>query len=357
MSCYTPITEKNFYKCLDCGWPMCSRDCSLSKVHELECEILAKDQKGIGVPSTLDSTPRYDLIMLLRGLLLKDTNPKAWESLVSMESHAEIWKSGNDPFHHAAVRYFTEVCDMNLDVDEIHRVRGAIMTNCLIFQSAKKSSLRGMYATIRLFNHSCVPNVHLSTNISGEIQVRAAIRVEKNSPLCICYTGTMEPLWKRQKYLSEVYKFNCKCERCSDPTELGTYFSSPRCLDCRSFMLPPGDGSVNSWVCEGCSYKYELVDVMQEVSEWTYRMDMNDVVNEKTPKQLEKEITRLNDAFNEFHFVPLQFTQNLLRVLKSPSYQHQKLRREIWESHLQVYNVLEPGLTRRRGLFAVLKFT
>lgn len=351
LGCYKPIRDENFYKCPDCSWPMCDKGCSFAEDHLLECNILAQDVSGIGIPKVLGETPRYDLIMILRGLLLKDSNPRAWELLMAMESHANIRKMDEDPFHKAAVRYFTEVCNAEFEEDDIHHVRGAIMTNCLVFRSRHNTTLRGLYSQVRLFNHSCVPNIHITTDLDGTIEARAAVKIEKREPMCICYTGTMEPLWKRQQYLIEVYKFHCRCKRCSDPTELGTYFSSPRCPDCRrSYMLPPGDGSVCSWICESCGLKYEFIDVMQEVSEWLYRIDMNDVINGKTAKQLSKEVDKLQDAFNALHYVPLQFTQFLLKSLKEDTYQIHKLRQEIWENHLDIYNILEPGLTRRRGV-------
>ncbi|KAF2364128.1 SET domain [Trinorchestia longiramus] len=350
LSCYKPITDNDFYRCPDCKWPLCDKVCANASHHCAECDILAKDEAGIGVPQHRGVTPRYDLIMVLRGLLLKETNPRAWKILLSMQSHADKRKQADDPFHTAAVRYFTEVCEAGFDEDDIHHVRGAIMVNCMLLKSANGTSLRALYPQFRLFNHSCIPNISISTTPEGVITARASVTIEKREPLCVSYTGTMEPLWQRQKYLTDVYKFQCRCKRCVDPTELGTYFSSPRCPDCRrSFMLPPGDGSVDFWVCETCGLRYELIDVMQEVSEWLHHMDMNDVINKRTVRQLSKDVDRIQDSFNALHYVPLQFTQNLLRAMKEETYETFKLRHEIWENHLEICNKLEPGKTRRRG--------
>lgn len=350
LSCHSPITKKDFYRCPDCSWPMCNKECAYQEAHQLECDVLSQDKSGIAVPRTLGETPRYDLIFVLRGLLLKKTDPKAWDALMSMESHAELRKNDNDPYQKATVRYFKEVCKVDYDIDEIHHVRGAIVTNCLLFRNEFNISLRGIYPQVRLFNHSCTPNIRITSSPDGEIEARAAIKIDKNEPLCISYVGTMEPLWKRQQSLTEIYKFRCQCERCSDPTELGVYFSSPRCPDCRrSFMVPPGDGTVEVWQCQGCGLKYEYIDVIQEVSEWLYRIDMKDVMLGKDTQKLSKEVDRFQDSFNELHYVPLQFTTALLKMLKDDSYHSLKLRQEILENHLNIYNVLEPGMTRRRG--------
>lgn len=350
LGCHKPIKDEHFNRCPDCKWPVCDKSCADAKPHLAECEILAKDKDGIGIPQSQGETPRYDLILLLRGLLLKETNPKAWQFIKSMQSHSEERKTDGDPFHKAAVRYFMEVCNDNFDEDEIHQVRGAIMTNCMVYQNEHGVSMRALFAQFRLFNHSCIPNVHIYSTPRGEITARAAVPIQKREHLYISYTGSMEPLWMRQKYLTEIYKFQCQCKRCTDPTELGTYFSSPRCPDCRrSFMLPPGDGSCEVWVCESCGLRYELIDVKQEVFEWMSHIDMSDVILKKSAKQLSKELFKVQDSFIATHYVPLQFMQKLLRVLKEDNYETFKLRHEIWESQLEICDQLEPGKTRRRG--------
>ncbi|KAA0192453.1 hypothetical protein HAZT_HAZT003738 [Hyalella azteca] len=222
LGCHSAITEEDFSKCPDCKWPVCSKVCANSKSHWAECDVLAKDELGIGIPQHIGQTPRYDLIMLLRGLLLKETDPKSWKVLMAMQSHKEIWKKDNDPFHAAAVKYFTEVCKCGFDEDEIHHVRG-------------------------------------------------------------------------------------------------------------------------------------LIDVLQEVSDWLNRIDMSDFIGKRTVKQLNKDVDRMHDSFHPLHYVPLQFTQNLLREIKGENYVTFKLRQEIWENHLEICDKLEPGLTRRRGRSKFLK--
>lgn len=353
LTCLAPIQDDDFYKCPDCLWPLCSKKCSFDESHALECDILAQDEIGIGRPKVRGETPRYELIMMLRALLLKKTKPKLWEVLMSMENHAEIRRTENDMYHDACIRYFTSVVKVDNTVDEMHMVRGAIVTNCLIFRNNFNISTRGMYSNVRLFNHACTPNVHIATAPNGEIEARAAVNIEKGESLNICYTGTMEPLWKRQRCLSKAYKFQCKCHRCTDPTELGTYFSSPRCPDCRrAFMLPPGDGSVDCWKCEDCGLKYEFIDVMQEVSEWSNRIEMTDLFTDKDSKKLSKEVDNMFDSFNEFHFLPHEYTKSMIKVLNNKTYQTMYLRKKIFESHLNIYNILEPGMTRRRGKYS-----
>ena len=44
-----------------------------------------------------------------------------------------------------------------------------------------------------------------------------------------------DPMWataNRQTHLYETKYFHCKCPRCTDPSELGTEFSSLKCPTC-----------------------------------------------------------------------------------------------------------------------------
>ena len=45
---------------------MCSPACAEDIRHRAECAVLAQDVKGVGVPSSSEETPRYDLILILR---------------------------------------------------------------------------------------------------------------------------------------------------------------------------------------------------------------------------------------------------------------------------------------------------
>ena len=82
----------------------------------------------------------------------------------------------------------------------------------------------------------------------------------------------------RRKHLRESKYFDCCCQRCSDPTENGTHFSTLLCSLCKDT-----EGRVTStdplnfeadWKCNGCGNKTpggqieELVEVLErEVSQ------------------------------------------------------------------------------------------
>jgi hypothetical protein len=64
------------------------------------------------------------------------------------------------------------------------------------------------------------------------MHVRATTAIEKGSQLFSCYTYTLNGTLDRQQHLMEGKYFQCRCERCLDPTELDTHFSSMKCSSC-----------------------------------------------------------------------------------------------------------------------------
>lgn len=53
----------------------------------------------------------------------------------------------------------------------------------------------------------------------------------RDAHLSTMYTNALWGTQARREHLALTKYFNCCCERCSDPTELGTYFSAMKCLN------------------------------------------------------------------------------------------------------------------------------
>lgn len=66
------------------------------------------------------------------------------------------------------------------------------------------------------------------------IKLRTLVDVKKDEQLFVSYTFTLDGTAERQQHLKNGKYFTCRCERCCDPTELGSYFSSLICEDCDS---------------------------------------------------------------------------------------------------------------------------
>lgn len=79
--------------------------------------------------------------------------------------------------------------------------------------------------------------------------MRTTVNVKEGEELFTTYTHILNGTRVRQDHLKCGKFFNCKCERCTDPTELGTHFSSLLCKKCVGGILvstdPLGMSSLN----------------------------------------------------------------------------------------------------------------
>ena len=72
--------------------------------------------------------------------------------------------------------------------------------------------------------------------------------------ISITYTDSLWPTLDRRQHLAYSKHFQCDCERCCDPTELGTYLSALKCMKCSvGYYLAQDPLSESSaWKCEAC---------------------------------------------------------------------------------------------------------
>lgn len=158
--------------------------------------------------------------------------------------------------------------------ETIHKICGIIDVNSL--EINQDGELSAIYPTAYLMEHSCLPNtVHNFGNQleNYKITVRAAVPIKKGEHISTMYTHALWGTQARREHLRETKYFDCKCIRCSDPTELDTYLSALRCLGtegnkCNGIQLPidPTDDKTE-WACDQCDVKVANVDVAYLVNQ------------------------------------------------------------------------------------------
>ena len=88
-----------------------------------------------------------------------------------------------------------------------------------------------------------------------KLEMIAQIRIEAGQEITNQYLNAEKPTYIRRSYLKENWFFDCTCDRCSDPTEYGSHFSSLICsaAKCGGAVVPsnPLDNHSN-WVCLEC---------------------------------------------------------------------------------------------------------
>ncbi|XP_045583669.2 LOW QUALITY PROTEIN: SET domain-containing protein SmydA-8 [Procambarus clarkii] len=355
LGCHGSIRGNNFPRCPGCWWPLCSLECASSSRHQDECPILATDTKRIATPVGQQETPRYDVILTLRCLLLKTKDPKAWQIMTTMANHSEQRQLNCEDQQIVTVRYMTEVLKLDHDQETLHQVRGAIATNGMEIRSDKNARVRAMYPVVRLFNNSCIPNVHLSCGPGGRMQARTTVPVQIGEPLCISYTGALMPLWERRETLTLTYHFSCNCPRCEDPTELGTFFSSPKCTQCKgqcekSYLISSTWLGDTVWRCPACKMERPDADVQEDIKDWLQRIEMDDIFTGNFRRAVAA-MQEVEDQFHNQHYIWMRAAHSALYQLSdNNTEQALKMKIKMWKKLMFLYSVLEPGLTKRRGM-------
>jgi hypothetical protein len=82
-----------------------------------------------------------------------------------------------------------------------------------------RSIAKGLYLSLSLFNHSCVPNC--SVSFEGDAAtVRTNQLVPKGQELCLAYVDCALPREVRQAQLFKHWRFHCDCRKCASSEAL-----------------------------------------------------------------------------------------------------------------------------------------
>lgn len=83
------------------------------------------------------------------------------------------------------------------------------------------------------------------------MELRASLNIRQGEEISQQYITSTRGTFQRQQTLFEDWYFHCACERCKDVTELSTYFSALKCVNCSDgFLLPMDPMQLDSvWRC------------------------------------------------------------------------------------------------------------
>ncbi|KAK9885453.1 hypothetical protein WA026_010949 [Henosepilachna vigintioctopunctata] len=90
VGCCKVLDQETADQCEACLWPCCSRECPGMKDpsrHALECKILRLRQGGLQSARTFYEFFRFDILIIIRALLLQKTNEDKWNTLIDLEAH------------------------------------------------------------------------------------------------------------------------------------------------------------------------------------------------------------------------------------------------------------------------------
>lgn len=200
-----------------------------------------------------------------------------------------------------------------------------------------------------LLQHSCLPNVTYDFDMKNEfkISVKAARDIKKGEVLTTSYTHVLWPTQLREEHLRETKYFTCKCERCSDPTELGTNFSTLRCIGtdespCNGFQIPtnPTALSGNEWACNKCPVRVSSDNVNMITGRMSEEID-HVLASNPNPNNLEEFIEKLNPFLHPDHHLFFNLKHTLLQLYGNhASMPYGKMTNEMLHKKLNLCNDL-----------------
>ena len=308
----------------------------------------AGNEFSIGVPAV---TP-------LRLIALKTSRPKDFETALSMEANLEVLRE-RPLWAHLQKHVADPIMAMQMEGvlrEEVEHLMGALLTNAFEVM-VQDSLLFGLYFEPALMNHHCVGNTRLMLDGQHTMTVLASLPVKKNAQVKFNYGRALDPTLTRQSMLLENKFFSCRCDRCLDPSELGSHTSSLRCA-------PPCDGAVmpkdpvtesSSWGCSKCGLEREASEVSELLAGITVDMERLDRNNLKAVRQV---VNKYSDKLHKNNGVMVELKQIVVSGLgRLPGFEMQDLTESdhkekiiFCDEVLTVLNRVEPGLTLGRGL-------
>lgn len=373
LGCYKNLeNDVQITRCPNCQWPLCSRKCpGLKKTHghtQIECTILqeCKSASFFNYNDLEDLRLHFQTIVPLRCLILKTTDPSSYAILMDMESHNEIRRNIPDLWALNQTRVVDRIIkDWKLtefSKDEIHTICGILEVNA--FEIGQQGvNIRGIYPTSFLLSHDCVPNTnHTDEEDTYKLTVRASTRIPLGHPITLSYAYTLQSTQKRREHLLENKFFECRCQRCSDPTELGTYCGALLCPKCDNGLVlcdKPLDFD-STWSCTSSrsycpGYTISATSMnllLNRVSQEVEQIDCNDI------QAMEQFLHKYRNVLHPTHYLCLGVKVSLSQVYgRITGYIIQELdekpllrKRDICKEILGVFDIIEPGYTRIRGV-------
>ncbi|KAJ8959772.1 hypothetical protein NQ314_006202 [Rhamnusium bicolor] len=337
--CCRLIIGESSARCEGCDFPICNPDCKGLKdmdKHGHECMILGlRDIRAI---NGLHEFYRQDVLLALRCLLLQNRQPKKFAQLMEMESHMERRGENTEVYKDIESRVVSYLLDnffaplrilegrsgkqvlQDVSRETIHKICGIIDVNALeINQDAEVSAL---YPTAYLMEHSCVPNTtHLFENEPNgyKITIKAALHIQSGEHITTMYTHCLWGTQARREHLRETKYFSCKCKRCCDPTELGSYLSALRCIGtdgepCGGTQLPidPIDDDTE-WACDKCNVKLTNAEVCFLVNGIGEEVD-NVQLSNPTVRELDALLNKMLTFLHQNHYHVYAVKHSLIQL-------------------------------------------
>ncbi|XP_035790859.1 SET domain-containing protein SmydA-8-like isoform X2 [Anopheles albimanus] len=365
----TGVTTR-FHECTRCGWPVCGTECEAAEQHRLECSIMAGSSYRPKIYPSRDAPSKreaaYCIIVPLRVLLLQSRDPDTYAQVQRLESH--VMERLQSPLYEVVrsniVPFVRSVLGLQEYSDEtILEVCAILDTNCFeIRLPQRRTKVRALYPLGAMLSHDCRPNTKHYFDEALRMVLVATVDIQRGATISTSYTQPLLGTLHRRLALKQSKHFECQCERCTDPTELGTSLSGFRCPKCRKGIVlsvqPCNPQSTLRCRQEKCGFSETAGAYAARCAQLQQQL-LN--LNRTEPSQYEAFIQQhqstahgwnafvLQAKYALIQLLDHQTTVSLDRQLEQPEQSEEEeisLRRtvELCRDLLDVANRLEPGL-------------
>lgn len=223
------------------------------------------------------------------------------------------------------VTFIIHVLELPFDEETILKVASIFDTNSFDVRSPDGSKkLRGIYVTASMMNHNCKPNTrHIFLGDDNNLGLIATVPIAKGEMITATYTQTLWGTLDRRKHIRINKCFECECERCKDPTELGTYLGNIYCSICngpftdrglfKGAMLISTDPLDESapWKCEKCNH---IIQSRQMFSgNEALKQELNRI-NKLSPKGFEEFLSKYVETLHPANHLVVQAKLALMQI-------------------------------------------
>ncbi|XP_017872313.1 PREDICTED: protein msta [Drosophila arizonae] len=375
LGCYQPVQlGPEQCRCKGCGWPLCAADCrglGQSSGHSREeCELYGRRRAQAAELLKESTSPDavrdlYELVLIVRILLMRKHQPEKYAKVRLMESHTEQRRENLTLWQHYEKKVVQRLLHdwqlaqelSGLEPAEMHEICGILDVNCFeIGQRGGKA--RTLYPSAFLLAHDCRPNTsHTDDPLDYSIILRTSRSVREQETLTLSYAYTLQGTLKRRTFIQGGKLFWCQCQRCADPRELGSDCSDLVCKICRTGSIRATEPLKQEadWACDRCAHRIESVQVerlLDHINEDLESIDVHDI------PALENFLIRYREVLRPNHYLLLSAKYSLCQIygrvegylLPELSPQDIERKERYCREFLAVVDILEPGLTRLRGL-------
>lgn len=269
----------------------------------------------------------YCVISPLRALLMTYSNPLQFENIMNLESHLE--DRINTPLYTVLranlVTFIVQVLGLPFDEETILKVASIFDTNAFDVRSPDGCTrLRAIYLTASMIDHSCKANTrHIFLGDEYHLALIATVPISKGDLITATYTQSLWGTLDRRKHLLENKYFYCECDRCKDPTELGTHLGNIYCSVCNN---PFGQNTDNRgsmlvstnpldedapWKCEKCGHS-----ILSKQMVWGNNALKQDLLklNKTNPYEFEDFIEKYSQTLHPSNHLVVQAKLALVQI-------------------------------------------